>query len=100
MAIAYRKHTSNIHRRCVAPRAGPVLLRGGRVRPEDAPDGSADFHRASEPDTDIHGLHFRLRKPAGVRAHAAPPGPGRLVALSHGESWLSVDTRTLGLLFG
>ena len=63
-----------------------VLLRGGGVRPEDSFDGSTDFHLAPHVDTSSHGLPLRLRESSGVRAHAAPFGPGRLVALPLGES--------------
>ena len=55
------------------------------MRSEDAFDGSAHFCSAPQLDAGCHGLHFRVREPAGVRAHATLPGPNRRVSLPSGE---------------
>lgn len=55
------------------------------MRPEDAIDGSAHFHRPANRDSSSHGLHLRLRESAGVRTDAAAFGSIRLVALPPGE---------------
>ena len=63
-----------------------ILLRGDRVRPEDAFDGSANFHLTKQLDTSGSGLCFCLWDFAGVRANAAPPRRNRRMALPPGES--------------
>ena len=66
-------------------RARLVLLRGGRVWPEDTADGSAYFYRAADLNTSGNSLYLRIRESAGVRTYATPRGPCRFVALPPGE---------------
>ena len=80
---AKRHHISCRH--MFRPRPRFVLLRGGRVRPEDSIDGSAGIHLAVKRDASGHGLPFRLRESVGVRVTPAPSGSGRFVALPPGE---------------
>ena len=68
-----------------SPRARLVLLRGGRVWPEDTADGSAYFYRAADLNTSGNSLYLRIRESAGVRTYATPRGPCRFVALPPGE---------------
>lgn len=53
--------------------------------PKNALDGSARVRSAAELGASSHGLHVRLWNSAGVRAHAAPRGSGRRVAIPAGE---------------